>query len=98
MWWLPRVKKLSISLSHLPELEPEIALLVKDLDPVIVGVSHNNLVILGNGHTARLSKLTLENAKLSKLAVVDHLLAPNLSVHDRGRGHRSGQRGGGAHS
>ena len=94
------VQELAVPLTHLPKLELEVPLLVKHLDTVVVGVGHNDLVVLGDCHSTWLSELTLENTKLSKLAMIDHLLATNLSfrrVDNRSRGHRGCQGGGGAH-
>ena len=64
---LPRI-------SHLAKLELEVALLVKDLDAVVVGVRHHNLIVRGDCHPTWLSELPSQDAKLTKLAVVDHLL------------------------
>ena len=94
------VEELPVPLANFPELELEVAFFVEYLDPVIVGVSHNDLVILGDGNTTRLSELTFQDTKLTELAVVDHFLASDLRlwrIDDRGRGHWSCQRGGGAH-
>ena len=59
---------------HLAKLELEVALLVKDLDAMVVGVCHHDLIIGGNCHTTWLGELPSQDAKLTKLAVVDHLL------------------------
>ena len=65
--------------AHLPKLELETSLLVKDLDPVVVCVGHNDVVLRVHGHTAGLRELTLQDAKLAKLAMVDHLLPLDLA-------------------
>ena len=65
---------------HLAKLELEVALLVKDLDAVVVGVRHHNLVVRGDCHTTWLCELSSQNAKLSKLAVVDHLLSLDVCL------------------
>ena len=61
--------------------------------PVVVGAGHDDLVVLGDGHAARLGELPLQDPELSKLAVVNHFLAANLGlrrVGDGSRGHRPG--------
>ena len=73
-----RIQQLAISLANLTELELEVPILVEDLDPVVVGVGHDDLVVLGDGDPTWLSELTLQDAELSELAVVDHLLALDL--------------------
>ncbi len=45
--------------AHLPELELEAALLVEYLDPVIVGVRHDDVVLGVHRHTTRLCELAL---------------------------------------
>ena len=83
-----RVEQLAIPLTYLTELKLEIALLIKNLNSVIVGVSHDYLIIIGYSNTTRLSELTLKNSELSKLAMVNHLLTPNLGlwwIYNRGR-------------
>ena len=89
-----RIQQLTVSLANLAELELEVPILVKDLDPVVVGVGHDDLIVLGDGDPTRLGELPLQDAELSELAVVDHLLTPDLSlrrVGDRSRGHRGGE-------
>ena len=61
------VQELTVSLANLAELELEVAVLVKDLDPVVVGVRHDDLIVLGDGDSTWLRELTLQDAKLSKL-------------------------------
>ena len=73
-----RIQQLAISLTNLAKLELEVPILIKDLDPVVVGVGHNDLVVFGDGDTTGLRELTLQDAELSELAVVDHLLALDL--------------------
>ena len=55
---------------HLSKLELEPPLFVKDLNPVVVGVSHNDVVLCVHGYLARLRVLTLHDPKLAKHAVV----------------------------
>ena len=43
--------------AHLAKLELEVALLVKDLNAVVVGVRYHNLIVRGNCHTTWLSEL-----------------------------------------
>ena len=59
------------------ELEP--SLLVKDLDPVVVCVGHYDVVLRVHRHPAGLRELTLQDPKLAKLAMVDHLLPLDLA-------------------
>ena len=73
-----RIQQLAVPLANLAELELEVPILVEDLDPVVVGVGHDDLVVLGDGDPTWLSELTLQDAELSELAVVDHLLALDL--------------------
>ena len=75
-----RVKELAISLPDFSELELEVPLLVEDLDPVVVGVSHDDLVLLGDCDPTWLRELALQDSKLSELAVVDHLLTSDLGL------------------
>ena len=70
---LPRIR-------HLAKLELEVALLVKDLNAVVVGISHHNLIVRGNCHPTRLSELPSQDTKLAKLAVVDHLLTLDVRL------------------
>ena len=86
------LKKIGANLAKL-ELEP--SLFVKDLDPVVVRIRHNYVVLRVDGDPAGLGELPLEDAELSELAVVDHLLTSDLSlrrVGDRSGGHRGGER------
>ena len=50
------------------------------LDPVVIGVGHNDLVVLGNCHPTWLCELTLQDTELPKLAMVDHFLTPYLRL------------------
>ena len=61
------VQKLPVPLAHLTKLELKVAVLVEDLDPVVVGVRHDDLVVLGDSNSTWLGELTLKDAKLSKL-------------------------------
>ena len=45
--------------THLAELELKASLLVEYLDPVVVGVRHDDVVLRVDRHTARLSELAL---------------------------------------
>ena len=65
---------------HLAELELEVALFVEDLDAVVVGVRHHDLIVGGDRHTTWLRELPSQDAKLAKLAVVDHLLPLDVSL------------------
>ena len=67
-------------ISYLPKLELEIAFSVEDLDAVVVGVSHYDLVVGSHRHPARLGELPSEDAKLAKLAVIDHLLTLDVRL------------------
>ena len=66
--------------AHLPKLELEASLLVKYLDPVVVCVGHDDVVLGIDSHTAGLCELTLQDAELPKLAMVDHFLTPYLRL------------------
>ena len=39
------VEELTVSLANLAKLELEVAVLVEDLDPVVVGVRHNEIIV-----------------------------------------------------
>merc|ERR1712126_137925 len=89
-----RVQELAVPLADFSELELEVPLLVEDLDPVVVGVRHDDLVVLGDCDSTWLRELTLQDAKLSELAVVDHLLTSDLGlwwIGDGSRWHWGGQ-------
>ena len=73
-----RIQQLPVSLANFTKLELEPALLVKDLYAVVVGVGHDDVVLGIDGDTTGLRELTLQDAELSELAVVDHLLALDL--------------------
>lgn len=75
-----RVQQLTVSLAHLSKLELKSALLVKYLNPVVVSIRHNNIILCVDGNAAGLRKLTLQNTKLAKLAVVNHLLSLDLRL------------------
>jgi len=49
-----------------------------NLNSVIVGVSHDDIIMSIDSHTRWLSKLALQHTKLAELTMVDHLLALNL--------------------
>jgi len=74
------VEQLTVPLANLSKLEFEPPLLVKYLDPVVVGVSHNDVILSIDGHSTGLRELALKNSKFTKLAVVDHLLAFDLRL------------------
>ena len=87
-----RIQQLPVPFPALSELELEAALLVEDLDAVVVGVCHDYVVLSVDSHTRRFRELTFENSKFAKLAVVDHFLTfdlrfgrdgTNLMMHDR---------------
>jgi hypothetical protein len=88
-----RVQELSVALAALAELELEAALLVEDLDPVVVGVGDDDVVLGVDRHPARLRELALHHAELAELAVVDHLLALDLRLgrEDRRRHQLGGE-------
>ncbi len=48
--------------------------------PVVVGVGNNDVVLRVDGDAARLGELPLHDAKLAKLAVVNHLLALDVAL------------------
>ena len=73
-----RIEQLPVSLPDLSELELEPPLLVKYLDPMVVGVRHYYVILCVDSHAAWLCKLSLKDPKLSELAVVDHLLSLDL--------------------
>ena len=66
--------------NYLSELEFEVALSVEDLDAVVVGVGHHDLVVRGHRHPAWFGELPSEDAELAELAVVDHLLALDVRL------------------
>ena len=66
--------------NYLSELELEVALSVEDLDAVVVGVSHHDLVVGSHRHPARLGELPSEDAEPAKLAVIDHLLTLDVRL------------------
>ena len=83
-------------ISYLPKLELEIAFSIEDLDAVVVGVSHHDLVVGSHRHPARLGELPSEDAKLAKLAVIDHLLTLDVrlwGIDDGWRWHWGGDMG-----
>lgn len=81
-----RVQELSVAFPTLSKLELEAPLLVENLDAVVVGIGDDNVVLGVHGHATRLGELALHHAKLSKLAMVDHLLALDLAL-GRENGH-----------
>ena len=87
-----RVEELPVALAALAELELEPPLAVEDLDAVVVGVGHDDVVLRVDRHARGLRELALEDAELAELAVVDHLLALDLGLwrvhHGRGGGGR----------
>ena len=72
------VEQLAVPLANLTKLEFEPSLLVEYLDPVVVGVSHNDVVLGVDRYSARLRELALKDPEFTELAVVDHLLAFDL--------------------
>ena len=66
--------------NYLSELEFEVALSVEDLDAVVVGVGHHDLVVGSYRHPAWFGELPSEDAELAELAVVDHLLALDVRL------------------
>ena len=74
------IQQLSVAFSNFTKLKLEPALLVEDLDSVVVGVGHNDVVLSIDRHSTRLCELSLKNSELSKLAVIDHLLSFDLGL------------------
>ena len=65
------------------------------VEPVIVGVGHDNVVLSVDSHPAGLGELALQDPELAKLAVVDHLLPFDLALgRVEGRGGAGERRGG----
>lgn len=82
-----RVQELPVSFAAFTELELEPAFLVEYLDPVVVGVRHDDVVLRVDGHAAGLGELTLHGAEFAELAVVDHLVPFDLRLGwENGRG------------
>jgi len=73
------VEQLAIPLAHLSKLELEPTLFVENLYPVIVRVGDDNVILSIYCNSTWLCELALENSKLSKLTVVDHLLPLDLA-------------------
>lgn len=62
---------------------------MKYLDPVVVGVGDDDVILGVDGHPGRLRELSLEDAEFSKLAMVDHLLPLDLRLgREDGLGHQ----------
>jgi len=81
------VQQLSVSFAALAELELEPALLIEYLDPVVVGVRHDDVVLRVHRHAAGLSELAFHGAELTELAVVDHFVPLDLRLGgEYGRG------------
>ena len=72
------VKKLSVPLSHLSKLKLESSLPIKYLNSVVIGVGHNDVILSIDSDPTWLGELSLKDPKLTKLAMVDHLLAFDL--------------------
>ena len=75
-----RVEELAIALATFAKLKLEAALLVKDLYAVVVRVCDYDVILCVDSDAARLRELALHDAKLTKLAVVNHLLTPDLRL------------------
>ncbi len=75
-----RVEQLPVAFPALAELELEAPLAVEDLDAMVVGVGHDDVVLRVDGDAARLGELPLHDSELPELAVVDHLLALDLRL------------------
>jgi len=83
------IEKLAVSLSHLTELELEPTLLVENLYLVVVGVSHDNVVLVVDRHSTWLRELIFQDSELPELAVVDHLLTLDVGLGGGRIYHRS---------
>ena len=51
-----------------------------NLDPVIVCVGHDDVVLGVNSDAGWFCELTLQNSEFSKLAMIDHLLTLDLKI------------------
>ena len=67
-----RVKKLSVAFAALAELEFEAAIAVEYLYAMRIRVCDDDVVLAVDGDTARLGELSVVDAELAELAVVDH--------------------------
>ncbi|KAH9401206.1 hypothetical protein TYRP_002799 [Tyrophagus putrescentiae] len=83
-----RVEQLAVTLAALAKLKLEAAVLVEDLNAVVVRVGDDDVVLGVDGHAGGLGELALHDAELAELAVVDHLLALHLRLdgHHRAAG------------
>ena len=72
------VQQLSIPLANFSKLKLESSLLVKYLDPVVIGVGHNYVILSIDCHPTWFSELSLKYSKLTKFTVIDHLLTFDL--------------------
>ena len=86
------IEKLAVPLPNLPELKLEPAFFVENLDLVIVRIGHDDVVLSVDGHATRLSELILQDSKLTKFTVVDHLLPLDVGLGGR-RVHEGSQVG-----
>ena len=68
-------KRLTISLPAFTKLELEAPFTVEDLDAMIISVGNYNLVSCVHSDSGWFRELGLSSSKLSKLAVIDHLLS-----------------------
>ena len=74
------VQQLSVAFSNFTKLKLEPSLFVEDLNSVVVGVGHNDVILSIDRDTTWLRELSLKNTKLTKLAVIDHLLSFDLGL------------------
>ena len=74
------IQQLPVALAALPELELEATFAIEDLNPVIVRVRDDYVVLRVHSDAARLRELSLHDAELAELAVVDHLLSFDLRL------------------
>lgn len=84
-----RIEQLAVTFATLAKLEFESALLVENLNAMIVGVGNDNVVLCVHRHTARLGELALGHTEFAKFAVVNHFLALDLGLwREHGSGHQ----------
>lgn len=86
------VEQLAVALPALPELELEPALLVKDLDAVVVGVRHHDVVLGIDSHATGLGELAFKDTEFAEFAMIHHFLPLDLglgreTIRRRGRPH-----------
>ena len=75
-----RVQQLAIPFAAFAKLELETSLFVKNLDTMVIGVSHHNVILGIDGHARGLSELAFQHPKFTEFAVVHHLLPLDLGL------------------